>query len=198
MIISTLDQLTEMLLQQRNITAPFQPPSFTDLHDPQDMSGMRETIERIHKAIKKKERIIIYGDFDADGITATVILVHGLRSLGANVSYRIPDRHTQSHGLNKEIIEEIATKDVQLLITCDCGINDHKEVDFAVGKGLDVIITDHHTPDPDRFPLKAFAVINPHLAHCSYPEKNLSGSAVAFKVIQALKVENIKKLRPSA
>jgi len=191
MIISDLEALKAKLLQDRNIE--IKTPNFADLHDPGQFLGMQQALERIHQAIQNQERIIIYGDFDADGITATVILVEGLKSLGAQVSYRIPDRNTQSHGLKKEIIEEIAAKNVALLITCDCGINDQEQVAYAASKNIDVIITDHHTPDPSKFPEKALTVINPHLEHCSYPEKNLSGSAIAFKLIQALGVKNINK-----
>ncbi len=161
-------------------------PRPSHLHAPEQMLGMKEAVDRIQRAITQQERIMIYGDFDADGITSTVILVSALKELGAKVSYRIPDRGKDSHGLKNYHIDEIAEQNVRLIITCDCGINDHKEVEYAAKKGMDVIITDHHEPDPKRFPKKAVAILNPLRSKCAYPEKNLSGSGVALKLIQGV------------
>ncbi len=185
------EELFDLLLQGRGLNNPekvqdFISPTLEDLHDPMEMDGMEAAMKRIEKAIKNKERIIIFGDFDVDGITSTVILVQGLQDLGANVSYRIPDRGRDSHGLKDYLIDEIATKNVSLIITCDCGVNDAKEVTHAKNLGIDVIITDHHDSDSARFPHDAVAVLNPSLMHCPYPEENLSGSGIAFKLISAL------------
>ena len=166
-------------------------PDETQILDPFGMRGMDLAVERIFAAIEAGERIMIFGDFDTDGITATVILVDGLKKLGAQVSYRIPDRNNDSHGLKKYLIDEIASKEVSLIITCDCGINDQAEVDYAANLGIDVIISDHHDPDLDRFPTNALAVLNPKQSDCLYGETHLSGAGIAFKIIQALVSQKI-------
>lgn len=157
----------------------------TESIDPFEMHDMDIACTRIYQAIEHKERIMVFGDFDADGITATVILVHALQRLGAKVSYRIPDRVKDSHGLKNHLIDEIAENKVDLIVTCDCGINDNISVKHAVSLGIDVIITDHHTPDKNRFPSDAVAVVNPKLSP-DFPDQDLSGSAVALKLIEAL------------
>ena len=189
--IKNQEELFNLLLKNRGLDSNekiqnYLYPKLEDLHDPYEMDGMDRAVDRIVQAIEKQERIIIYGDFDTDGITSTVILVSALQELGGQVSYRIPDRAQDSHGLKEHLIEEIASKEVKLMITCDCGINEAKEVRYAQSLGMDVIVTDHHDPDPDRFPSEAVAVINPSLTHCPYPDENLSGSGIAFKLISAL------------
>ena len=161
-------------------------PKLKDLHNPYGMDGMERAVSRVFQGIADKDRIIVYGDFDTDGITSTVILVSALQEFGAEVSYRIPDRGRDSHGLKNYLIDEMAEKQVKLIITCDCGINDASAVAYAKSLGIEVIITDHHDPDPARFPVEAVAVVNPSLAHCSYPDEHLSGSGVAFKLVTAL------------
>ncbi len=192
--ISDQTNLFEYLLKQQNLEekeiSKFLSPSLDDLHDPMLMSGMTQAVKRIQKAIEENERIMVYGDFDTDGITSTVILTQGLRDLGGNISYRIPCRVKDSHGLKKELIDEIASKEVSLLITCDCGINEYIETQYATEKGIDVIITDHHDPDPERFPETALAVLNPLQYNCNYPCKTLAGAGVAFKLIQALSISS--------
>jgi len=170
-------------------------PSFADLADPFDLKDMQLAKSRIEKAIKEQERIIVYGDFDADGITSTVALVHGIKSLGALVSYRIPERVKHSHGLKKDLIDEIVLTGSTLLITVDCGVNDRAEVAYAVEQGLDVIITDHHHVDEARVVDKAVALINPSQPKCGYITKNLAGVGVVFKLLQALKPDE-KWLQP--
>ena len=161
-------------------------PKWEDLHSPWDLLGMKKAVMRIHQAIEKKERIMVFGDFDADGITATVILAHGLKRIGANVSYCVPDRVKDSHGLKTYLVDDIESRGANLLITVDCGINDHQVIDYAQEKGIDVIVTDHHQVKNNTMVSNAVAVINPHQVSCTYPEKNLSGAAVAFKLLQAL------------
>lgn len=192
-----LESIYEILLKKRKLTTPekiqkFLAPDFHDLPDPWNMKGMKKAVDRIEQAIEKKERIMIFGDFDADGITSTVILVEGLRQLGAHVSYRIPDRNTHSHGLKRDAIKEIVSQEVSLLITCDCGTNDHEEVALAHELGMDVIVTDHHMSDPAQFPHAALAVINPHQPGCPYRGKGLSGAGVAWKLLSALAERNGK------
>lgn len=190
--INSFSHLMEVLLCERSLHSPeeishFLSPSLTDLHDPFDMQDMETVCRRIEQARKKQERVMIFGDFDADGITSTVILTDALKRFGLLVSYRIPDRNRDSHGLKNYLLDEIAEKKVSLVITCDCAINDAKEVQYAREKySLDVIVTDHHDPDPEKYPKDAVGVLNPKKAHCDYPEKELSGAGVAFKLITAL------------
>lgn len=186
-VIRDFSELQSVLRSSRDL-------DLTPLGDPFVMSGMAEAVTRIRQALEKKERIMIFGDFDADGVTSTIILVHGLRQLGAEISYRIPDRNTDSHGLKSHLIDEILSKNVGLMITCDCGINDAEEIGYATSQGLDVIVTDHHDPDETRFPTSATAVLNPKLESCQYPEKELSGAGIALKLMQALGVPNIDPL----
>jgi len=155
-------------------------------YNPLQLKDLEKALARIVSAIADKERIMVFGDFDADGVTATVILVDALRRLGANVSFRIPERAVDSHGLKKHLIKEILETRTTLMITVDCGINEATNVAYAAERNLDVIVTDHHQVDLARFPTQAVAVINPHQADCSYPTKNLSGAGVAFKLVQAL------------
>ena len=186
-----LESLMEQLLANKRLHAPdtiraFLQPSLTDLPDPYELCDMDKAIERIIHAIENKERIMIYGDFDTDGITATVILMHGIKQCSGEVSYRIPDRSIHSHGLHVDLIEDIVSTGTKLLITCDCGISDRKEVDLLAAKGIDVIITDHHTPHKEKIPTAALAIINPKQERCTYPYPELSGSAIAFKIMSAL------------
>ncbi len=192
--IKTLDEFMANALVSRKLETheeinDFCNPKLSQLCDPFEMWSMNKAVERIIKAIDKEERIVVFGDFDADGITSTVILVDALRKLGAKVSYRIPNRKDDGHGLKTYLIDEISTKNVSLIITCDCGVNDKKEVEHAAAKGIDVIISDHHTSDKTNFPKQAIAVLNPRISQCNYPEKELSGAGVAFKLVSALAQE---------
>ncbi len=192
--IKTLEEFISKALSTRGLETHeeidnFCNPKLSHLHDPFGIWSMGCAVSRIKKAIKNKERIVVFGDFDADGITSTVILVDGLKKLDAQVSYRIPSRKDDGHGLKKYLIDEIASKDVSLIITCDCGVNDKEQVEYAARKGIDVIISDHHSSDKTKFPDKAVAVLNPNITQCNYPEKTLAGAGVAFKLITALASE---------
>ncbi len=189
--IKTLPDLQSALLEARKLTThetiqKFLEPSLQQLENPWSMNGMKKTIERIVIAIESQERIVVFGDFDADGITATVILVQTLRELGAQVSYRIPDRNTDSHGLKKYLLDDLAKRDVKLIITVDCGINDREEVEYVTGLGMDVIVTDHHEPDKNSFPEKAIAVLNPKVGNNGNTSPELAGAAVSWKLSAAL------------
>ncbi|NCP66936.1 single-stranded-DNA-specific exonuclease RecJ [bacterium] len=166
--------------------AKWRNPSWEDLQNPFELKDMSKAVERIKKALEQKEKIMVYGDFDADGITSTAALVHGLKTLGALVSYRIPDRINDSHGLKKQLIEEISQTGTTLLITVDCGVNDFVEVEYANQLGLEVIITDHHKVDPNRWAKNALAVLNPMRPDCDFPTTHLAGVGVVFKLLQAL------------
>ncbi len=187
----SMSGLKAVLLEQFGVineaqSAAFLNPKLSDLASPWDIIDIKPAAERIRAAIIKGERIMILGDFDADGVTSTALLVDGLQQLGATVSYRIPDRVTDSHGLKLHHVQEIAAKGVQLLITCDCGTNDKVEVAAAVAAGMDVIITDHHASDPDRFPTAAVAVVNPQRKESQYAFRDLAGIGVVFHVLSVV------------
>jgi len=154
------------------------------LYDPYLMKGMDRAVARIEEAVAKGEKILVFGDYDVDGVLSTVMLMKALTSLGAKVEYFIPERLTDGYGIKDEHVEIPVQKGASLVISVDCGI---KAVEFtarAKEKGIDVIITDHHRPGetlPD-----AVAVLNPVLADSGYPDGSLAGVGVAFKLIQAL------------
>lgn len=157
----------------------------TGVHDPFLLKDMDKAVARILKAIKKKEKILIFGDYDADGVPATALLSTVLEWIGhINFSIYIPDRHNEAFGLSNEAIKKFSDEQVKLLITVDCGITDDEEVKLANDLGIDVIITDHHLA-PEVLP-PALAVVDPKRLDCNYPYKNLCGTGVAFKLAQAL------------
>jgi single-stranded-DNA-specific exonuclease len=184
----------EKLLENRGLTTEeeitsFLNPTFSKMHDPFLMCDMQKSVDRIKKAIKDKERIIIYGDYDVDGVTGTAILVLILQELGAEISYRLPNRQGEGYGLNINMINELKLVDTKLLITVDCGISCIEEVAFANTVDMDVIITDHHTV-PGEIP-EAFAILHPKMQNCGYPFTELTGAGVALKLAQALIKEMI-------
>lgn len=153
-------------------------------HDPFLMKDMKKAVDRIHKAIEQEEKIVVYGDYDCDGITSTIVLYTYLETIGADVTFYIPERQGEGYGLNKQAIKWLHENDTNLIITVDNGIGAIQEVDFANELGVDVIITDHHR-QRDTLP-SAYAILNPHQKECAYPFKQLSGVGVAFKLICAL------------
>ncbi len=160
------------------------------LHDPFLLHDMEKACIRIEQAIKDKERIVVFGDYDVDGVTATAVLVRTIKKLGGEVSYRIPHRINDGYSLKEYFLEELVEKDVKVLITVDNGIAAASEIAYANELGMDIIVTDHHTPPPaDQLPV-AHAIINPQLEACPYPCKDLSGSAVALKLCLALLSRN--------
>jgi single-stranded-DNA-specific exonuclease len=162
----------------------FLSPSLDILHDPFLMPDMEKAVERIHNALHKNETVLVYGDYDADGLTSTALLVSVLGILGIKTHYYIPDRITEGYGLNKSGIQKARGLGVSLLITADCGVSSTEEVSLAKTLGIDVIITDHHEP-PEELPA-AHAVINPHRIDSQYPFRHLAGVGVAFKLCQGL------------
>ena len=159
----------------------FLSPSLSNLHDPFLLPGMAETVTLLRDAISSGRTILVYGDYDADGVCAASILLETLHEEGAKLAYRIPSRHTEGYGLNADAVREIAQK-AQLLITVDCGVSNVEEVALAKELGLIVIITDHHQP-PEDLP-KADVVMDPLLG--DYPFPGLCGAGVALKICQAL------------
>jgi single-stranded-DNA-specific exonuclease len=176
------------LMVQRNITSAeeakvFFNPSLDYLHDPFLMKDMNIAVDRISTAIKKNERILVYGDYDVDGTTAVALMYSFLRDQYSNVEYYIPDRYKEGYGVSFQGLDYAYQNNCKLVITLDCGIKAVEKVKYARTKGLDVIICDHHYPG-DEIP-KALAVLDPKQPSCSYPYKELSGCGVGFKLIHA-------------
>lgn len=184
----SLNPLIVQILYNRGITTPEQADAFLSPDafsaSPFLMRGVSESVERIRRAIRAGEAMAVYGDFDVDGVTATVLLVQALQSLGAKVKPYIPHRIDEGYGLNKDALQQLKDQGVRIVITVDCGVRSLDEVAFGKQIGLDMIVTDHHAPT-DELP-DAFAVINPKQELCKYPSKELSGAGVAFKLAQAL------------
>ncbi|MBC7932635.1 MAG: single-stranded-DNA-specific exonuclease RecJ [Rubrivivax sp.] len=161
-------------------------PNLEQLHDPYLMLGMRGSVARVLRAVDAGERILIYGDYDVDGTTGTVVLRRALEVLGGKTGYHVPHRFTEGYGIRQDVLERAKADGYALVISVDCGIRAHEPLEWAQGAGLDVIVTDHHLPDADEGAPPAFAVLNPNQRGCAYPDKNLAGVGVAFKLIQAL------------
>lgn len=161
-------------------------PSLEQLHDPYLMKGMREAVARVLRAVDGGERILVYGDYDVDGTTGTVVLRRALGFLGAKTGYHVPHRFTEGYGIRRDVLERAKADGYTLVISVDCGIRAFEPLEWARDNGLDVIITDHHLPDDDEGAPPAFAVLNPNQKGCAYPDKNLAGVGVAFKLAHAL------------
>jgi len=153
--------------------------------DPFQLIGMAATVDRIRYALDHNEPIAIYGDYDVDGVTATALLVDALRALGADVRGYIPNRFDEGYGLNTDALDSLKADDIKLVITVDCGIRSPDEALHARTIGLDLVISDHHHPDGENLP-PAFAVINPKQHGDPYPDKDLAGVGIAYKIAEAL------------
>lgn len=182
------------LLVQRGIETvekanKFFKPDLADLHDPFLMKDMDRAVERIERAVKNREKIMVYGDYDVDGTTAVALVYTFLRRLGHdNLRFYIPDRYNEGYGVSIKSIDYAASKGVSLVITLDCGIKASEKVAYAKEKGIDYIICDHHLP-ADHLP-EAVAVLDPKRHDCEYPFKELSGCGVGFKLVQAYALRN--------
>ncbi len=177
------------LLCQRGLADPeaasrFLSPSLAQLHDPFRLAGMAEAVARVEAAVARGERIAIHGDYDVDGITATVILQRMIEGLGGRVVHFLPDRLRDGYGLQVPAVERLHAEGVRLLISVDCGIRSAAAARRARELGIDLVITDHHEPEAELPP--ALAVINPKRPDCRYPDKHLAGVGVALKLVQAL------------
>ncbi len=159
-------------------------PTLADLNDPFLLAGMDAAVARLKTAIEQKERILLYGDYDVDGTSAIVILKLGLELAGGQVSFHVPHRLRDGYGMRSEAVEEAKAAGVSLIVSVDTGIRANEVVRHASALGIDVIVTDHHLPEAELPP--AVAVLNPNRPDCGYPEKNLCGAGVAFKLVDAL------------
>ncbi len=153
-------------------------------HDPFDLPDLKDAVDRICAAKEKDEIVVVYGDYDADGITATVLLQHALSSLGILTKRFIPDRFLQGYGLHTEALRKLLADGASLIITVDCGIRAVEQAEWARKSGLDLVITDHHEPG-DKLP-EAVAVVNPKRKDSQYPFRGLAGVGIAYKLAQAL------------
>jgi single-stranded-DNA-specific exonuclease len=181
-ISSSLAEILTRKNLDENSAKLFLNPTKIPYHDPFLLKDMEKACQRLLLALKNKEKICIYGDYDVDGVSSTALLMTVFTKLGFNIDYYLPDRHSEGYGLHTESLQKLIPK-YDLLITVDCGITALNEVDYAKDK-IDMIITDHHLPReilPD-----AFAIINPTQTQCNYPNKNLCGVGVAFKLCQGL------------
>jgi single-stranded-DNA-specific exonuclease len=173
------------LKTQQQIDEFFNPDYQGDLHDPFLLKGMEKAVKRIYQAVSKKERILVYADYDADGVCSGAILFSVLKHLGAkNIQAYIPDRAKEGHGMNKEAIKKIHKEKADLIITVDCGISNLEEAELIASLGMDLIITDHHQPK-HKLP-EAVALIDPWQKDDKYPFKDLCGAGVAYKLTCAL------------
>jgi single-stranded-DNA-specific exonuclease len=159
-------------------------PSLDNLHDPLTMLGMPQAVERLRAAIRAGEKILIYGDYDVDGTTSVVVLKKAIELAGGAAFFHVPDRFTEGYGMRAEVVERASAEGVSLIVSVDTGIRAGEVVRRAATLGIDVIVTDHHLPEAELPP--ALAVLNPNQPGCCYPEKNLCGVGVAFKLAQGL------------
>jgi len=191
-----LDRTLVGLLVQRGVTTAeeadlFFNPKLSQLYDPFLMKDMDKAVERIHRALQNKERILVFGDYDVDGTTAVAVMFSFLSKrpdvdMSENIrqiEYRIPDRYSDGYGLNETTVEYAKKHGFSLIITLDCGIKANKEIDLANSLGIDVIVGDHHRSG-DIIPA-GYAVLDPKRPDCDYPYKHLSGCGISFKIIQA-------------
>jgi single-stranded-DNA-specific exonuclease len=184
-----LELVIARLLVQRGLSDPdeaarFLHPSLDHLHDPGRLAGLDAAVLRLEAAFAARQRIVVHGDYDVDGISSTVILRRAMELLGGNVGHFIPDRLKDGYGLQPETIDRLHAEGTQLIVSVDCGIRGHEAATRARELGVDLIITDHHEPGSALPP--AAAVVNPRRHDCQYPDKHLAGVGVALKLVQAL------------
>ena len=184
-----LNKLLASILINREIKEEdievFLNPTRKNFHDPFLMPDMEKAVERIIKAINNKEKIIIYGDYDVDGITSITVLKSFLEDRGMHVDSYIPNRLEEGYGLNKPAIDEIVKSKYDLMVTVDCGISGIEEIEYANSLGLETIVTDHHEVG-DKLP-NAIAVVDAKRKDNQYPCRDLAGVGVVFKLIQAIR-----------
>ena len=168
---------------EKEKTSVFLNKSKSLLHDPFLMTDMEKAVDRVHKAVENKENVMIYGDYDVDGISSTCTMYIYFKSIGLDICYYIPDRFEEGYGINKDAVKKAKENNINLIITVDTGITAVEETEYARELNIDIIITDHH--DCPKILPYAFAVVNPKKPNCGYPFKELAGVGVAFKFISA-------------
>ncbi len=183
-----VDKNIAILLVERGVTTfeearRFFRPGLDQIHDPFLMKGMREAIERINEAIKRQDRIMVYGDYDVDGTSAVALVYSYLKELDHNIDFYIPDREREGYGISQQGVDYARETGVKLVIALDCGIKAMEMVDYAKQYDIDFIIGDHHLPG-DEVP-QAVAVLDPKQVDCPYPYKELSGCGIGFKIVEA-------------
>jgi len=182
------------LKEQKEIDEFLSPEYSHDISDPFLFTQMEIAVKRVYEALEKNEKVLVYGDYDADGVTSSVIILEMLQELGLeSVSVHLPDRETEGYGLNSKAIERYAKEGVSLIVTVDCGISNINQIAEAKKLNIDVIVTDHHSQPPE-LPDQAFAIINPKLDAEKYPFRELAGVGVAFKFCQAILMRQEKYL----
>ncbi|HEU0140425.1 MAG TPA: DHH family phosphoesterase, partial [Bryobacteraceae bacterium] len=159
-------------------------PSLDDLCDPFLMTDMARAVERLLSAVRNREKILLYGDYDVDGTASIVVLKKAIELAGGEATYHVPHRLRDGYGMRPEVIDRAASEGIRLIVSVDTGIRAGDVVARAEALGVDVIVTDHHLPEAEL--PRALAVLNPNRRDCSYPEKNLCGAGVAFKLVQGL------------
>ncbi len=179
------DLLLRRGIEEPSLAARFLTPSLDHLHDPLAMSGMKAALDRLEAAIERKEKVLIYGDYDVDGTTAIVILKTAIELAGGAAGFHVPHRIREGYDMREDVIERAAADGVHLIISVDMGIRAFAAAETARQAGVDLIVTDHHLPGQDGVP-HAVAVVNPNQAGCGYPCKYLCGAGVAFKLAQGL------------
>ena len=179
------DLLVRRGIEEPDAAARFLVPALAHLHDPLQMSGMKHALDRLEAAVERKEKVLIYGDYDVDGTTAIVILKTAIELRGGAADFHVPHRIREGYGMRDEVIERAAADGVRLIISVDTGIRAFAAAETARRTGVDLIVTDHHLPGTDGVP-QALAVVNPNQEGCEYPCKYLCGAGVAFKLAQGL------------
>jgi single-stranded-DNA-specific exonuclease len=179
------DLLVGRGVEEPEVAHRFLSPELADLHDPLLMGGMKTALDRLEAALERKEKILIYGDYDVDGTTAIVILKTAIELCGGAADFHVPHRIREGYGMRDEVIERAAADGVRLIISVDTGIRAFAAAETARRVGVDLIVTDHHLPGMDGVP-EALAVVNPNQAGCNYPCKYLCGAGVVFKLAQGL------------
>ena len=162
-----------------------------DLPSPFEMADMEPAVRRVIDAVKNKEQIAIWGDYDVDGTTGAAVLVSFLREIGAEPIYYVPHRIEEGYGLNVEGLRRLRDRGVDLVITVDCGISNAVEIQAAAEMGLSLVVVDHHQP-PDELP-PAHAVINPHRKDCAFPDKGLCAAGLAFYLVIGLRAQTARR-----
>ncbi len=184
-----LDRLVAAVLAHRGYADPavarsFLDPALEKLHDPLLMQDMAPAVARIREAIASREPILLYGDYDVDGACSIIVLKKTIEILGGMAEFHVPHRVKDGYGMRSEVVAQAAESGIRLIVSVDTGIRAAEVVRHANALGIDVIVTDHHLPETELPP--ALAVLNPNRTDCSYPNKNLCGAGVAFKLVHAL------------